>query len=270
VPTGAPTSTSIPDPCPYRNVNSIHPGVDYFNQDISGVIIPSRVIALCDGVIVPGRNLESGGSANPSTGAGLSLRCFANDPVDPDGDGLQNLSNIVVVYNHLVLDQGISSSQVGQPYQVVQAGSPLATTSGYNFRGRFVSPHLDLQIYLAYNYRSGQGIGSVQLNPRLMFVFPQSRQENDAGYALNYGSWSLKGRQEANGTGRIHFWTNPHTSVFIEDIVGYIESTILPPGYRYIGPNCVNITVGLDFPTTCIVDDDDLLDTDVPIPQSEG
>jgi hypothetical protein len=260
-PSGAPTPVPT-DRCPYRGVNSIHPGVDYFNGvDRLSPPVPSVVVALCDGIIVPGRS-SSGGSARPTTGDGLSLRCFANDPADPDGNNLQNLSNIVVVYNHLTLDQGISRGALATAYPIVTAGDEIATTTGYDSPNGYVQPHLDLQVYVAYGYQSGEW--AIQLNPRLMFTYPPAGTEAVQPFAPNYDQWSLQGRRETSGTGSIHFWTNTDNPIFIRDMTQYLEAVLLPGGTHYIGPNCTNVTIGSSYPADCTLDRNDLNVTPTP------
>jgi len=262
-PTGTTGSNITPDPCPYRQVNSIHPGIDYYTGENSFDPISSPVIALCDGIIVPGAS-SSGGSAQPTTGSGLSLRCFANDPRDPDGDGQQNVSNIVVVYNHLTLDQGIVPAVPGGPYQVVRAGALLASTTGYTFGGQFVQEHLDLQVYIAYGYQTGT---RVQLNPRLMFSYPQARPEAVRPFAPGFDQWSLQGRHEQNGLGRLHYWTNTDNAIFIEDMASYLESVLFSSGTRYIGPNCIDVSADNSiYPITCTLDRNDIAISAPPTP----
>jgi hypothetical protein len=246
---GEPTPTPTPDPCPYRQVNSIHPGVDYHTIPENSI-----VVALCDGIIVPGRREPRQGYSNDpyggsAAGWGLTLRCFADDPNDPDGDGLRNLSNIIVVYNHLRIDQTVTNDTYppDNAYQIVYTGQPLATTdeSGTPFS------HLDLQIYIADGHRSQNAI---QLNPRFMNpaalrvdITGASRTESEqASYPAPYNNWSLQGRLEGAGRGIIHFWTQPSAEPFLFDVVGYLESRY-PTGTRYIGPNCDNLPSGVDL-----------------------
>jgi len=235
-----------PDRCPYRQVNSIHPGVDYHTFPETSV-----VVALCDGIIVPGRrepvgpNAPYGGSA---AGWGLTLRCFADDPIDPDGDGWRNLSNIIVVYNHLRIDQTVTNDAFppDNAYQIVYAGQPLATTdaSGTPYI------HLDLQLYIADGHRSQNAF---QLNPRFMNpaglridVNGNMRAEREqAPYPFSYDRWSLQGRLEGAGRGSIHFWTQPNAEPFLYDLVTYLE-TRYPAGTRYIGPNFDNLPANVD------------------------
>jgi hypothetical protein len=112
-----PTTFGIADQ-QYEGTHGVHTGVDYFGD--------VNVVALCDGVIIAGRNATNGGSTN--VGRGLSLRCFANDPPDPDGNGIRNLSNLVVSYNHLAANLSYTPGQ----YQIVIAGTPLGETTHYN------------------------------------------------------------------------------------------------------------------------------------------
>jgi hypothetical protein len=92
----------------YGNSYQIHNGIDYA---AIGVSWDDRVIvSICDGVVIPGNyyvsGVNTGGSAKP--GRGVSVRCFMDrldsGRADTDGDGLPNLSNIIVTYNHLLGD----------------------------------------------------------------------------------------------------------------------------------------------------------------------
>jgi len=247
--TPGPTQTPRPDPCQYQNVNRIHPGVDYFSQSDpdSRIAIPSNVVALCDGIIIPGRTARTeiggGGSAAARAGFGLSLRCLADDPYDPDYDGDRNVSNIVVVYNHLtnVIGFNPASPEVPYPYQIVREGDIIGTTTGYQVSSNiYVPPHLDLQIYLAYDYETPNEVGAIQLNPRLMFAFPMARNEDEqAPYPPEFpnGVWTLQGRKE--GFGSISYWQYSQNDAFIDDIVVELETTLFPPTSPYVYPNCV-------------------------------
>jgi hypothetical protein len=229
-PDATPLPTLIPDSCQYRNTNGIHPGVDYYT-------IPNEtnVVAVCNGIIVPGRT-STGGSASPGTGLGLTLRCFANDPNDTDYNGVPNMSNIVVVYNHIELEN-VQIALPGGPYQIVNEGSTIGTTVGYTTRtGAFIAAHLDLQVYIANGYQAGDG--AIQLNPRLMFGVPRPVTENERPYPDGYSTWSLQGRVEGFNT---IFWQNPTSEPpFIAN-----ASTFLSNFYSfdsiYIGPNCYPI-----------------------------
>ncbi|MDX2140635.1 MAG: hypothetical protein SF123_21310 [Chloroflexota bacterium] len=241
------TPTPVPDLCPYRNVNSVHPGVDYHTLPESSI-----VVALCDGIIVPGRR-EPGGNSNApyggsAAGWGLTLRCFADDPNDPDGNGVRNLSNVIVVYNHLRIDQTVSNDNFppDNAYQIVYAGQPLATTaaSGTPFI------HLDLQLYIADGHRSQNAI---QLNPRFMNPLasrvdvggtPRSEFEQ-APYPEPYNNWFLQGRLEGAGRGTINFWATPNAEPFLYDVTGYLVN-LYPDGTQYNGPNCDNLLAAVD------------------------
>jgi uncharacterized protein YraI len=247
---GPDTPTPTPDPCPYRGVNNIHPGLDYhtFPPEIGSI-----VVALCDGVIVPGRR-EPSGQSNPyggsAAGWGLTLRCFADDPNDTDNDGLRNLSNIIVVYNHLRIDQEVGNEQHPSDgaYQIVYAGQALATTAASGTD----DIHLDLQLYIADGHRSQN---AVQLNPRFMNpvylrvdIAGTPRPENEQQpYPAPYNNWSLQGRLEGSGRGRAYnFWTQPLAEPFLYDVTGHLNSRY-PLGTRYIGPNCANLPSTVDI-----------------------
>jgi hypothetical protein len=263
-PTPLPGNTPEPsiDLCQYRFTNRIHPGVDYFTDPYE-----SRVVALCDGIIVPGRT-AGGGTAADNAGEGLSLRCFANDPPDPDGDGNPNLSNVIVVYNHLVLGQDIQPAATNGLYQIVSANQVLGSTAGYTTRtGVDVLPHLDLQVYIAYGYRSNEG--AVQLNPRLMFSDPRPLPEDERyAYPNGYDTWWLQGKVE--DASNVSFWTNDEDAVFLRNVVTYLEYLdTLPdvPIFPYRYPNCELSSDMLH----CATDQDDLdlvLPTPTDAPQS--
>jgi hypothetical protein len=218
--------------------------VDYHTDPLNSI-----VIALCDGIIVPGRreprgpNSPYGGSA---AGWGLTLRCFADDPND---DGLRNLSNIIVVYNHLRIDQTVTNDAFppDNAYQIVYAGQPLATTdaSGTSYI------HLDLQLYVVDAHRSQNAL---QLNSRFMNNAPSRvdiagmpRVENEqADYPALYDIWTLQGRLEGEGRGTIHFWTQWTAEPFLYNVVDYMLDRY-PTGTRYIGPNCANLPSDIDI-----------------------
>jgi hypothetical protein len=240
------TPTPTPDPCPYRNVNSIHPGVDYHTLPVNSI-----VVAVCDGIIVPGRREPSGPNSpygGSAAGWGLTLRCFADDPNDPDGNGVRNLSNIIVVYNHLRVDQTVSNDNFppNNAYQIVYAGQALATTddSGTPFT------HLDLQLYIADGHRSQNAI---QLNPRFMNpaflrvdIAGTPRPESEQSpYPGTYDIWSLQGRLEGAGRGAISFWATPNAEPFLYEVTNYLEN-LYPTGTRYSGPNCDNLSAAIE------------------------
>jgi murein DD-endopeptidase MepM/ murein hydrolase activator NlpD len=273
-PTAGPTPTRVPDACQYRNTNGIHTGMDWYTQsdELIGEIIPSDVIALCDGIIVPGRT-SRGGSAGDNAGDGLSLRCFADDPNETDNDGLRNISNIVVVYNHLTLAAGIDVAQSGGPYQIVRAGDVIATTAGYTMRsGNVVRPHLHLELFLAYGYQASSY--GIQLNPRLMFESPMSRPEREQQpYPSIYpeGVWTLQGiRKGISET--ITYLSDSDNPIFIEDAAGYIEANLLPANSPYVYPNCTNLPASSnDYGqnrsiTHCTLDRNDINVTPTPTP----
>jgi hypothetical protein len=101
-------------PPPYEGTHQVHTGID-FTAISSGLSIQS----VCDGVVIGGR------TTGPYTGYGLTVHCFAQE--DTDGDGIRNLSNIVVSYNHLSPERvyGINSKAI------VYKGEYLGETKSY-------------------------------------------------------------------------------------------------------------------------------------------
>src|SRR5690606_10530125 len=92
---------------------------------------PLLVRAVCDGVILSGRiPRNNGGSTQANTGLGFVLRCFQDDPllIDPDEDGHRNLSNIIVVYNHVYY---LADGSFPAPGDIVREGEILAQTTHY-------------------------------------------------------------------------------------------------------------------------------------------
>jgi hypothetical protein len=245
---GGPAPT--PDGCQYRFTHGIHPGLDYFTEP--RVV---EVLALCDGVIIQGAS-AGGGSALPNAGAGLSLRCFANDPNDTDGDGDRNLSNIVVVYNHLNLNRGVDRHS----YQIVQNGQVIGETTGYTTTsGINVQAHLDLQIYVGRDF----GLPTaVLINPLLMYESGLEARHTAMPYPSGYDRWSLHGYLRGNNA---HFWTNPQNGEFISNITDYL-AVVYPSGSQYGGPNCTNVPAHqTTYPATCVISGDDAI-TQTPTP----
>lgn len=238
-PTPTPPAGATPDPakdgCQYRGTHRIHPGIDFFNEEN-----PSSVVAVCDGVIIHGIPGNNGGSAQPNAGAGLSLRCFANDPRDTDNDGQRNMSNIIVVYNHLTNLQVQPNS-----YRLVRRGDILADTTDYTTTaGIYVPAHLDLQIFMAKDFRYGEGL---LLNPLMMFdqKFGTATPAPDVNFSFSaypegYTIWSLQGNlSQRASSGNVDFWKNQESPVFIEDINTYLATPY--PDLRYSGPNCIGL-----------------------------
>jgi hypothetical protein len=173
----------------YDNTFGIHSGIDYGTGDNQW---SNRVVvSLCDGVVIGGRPTSNGGSANP--GRGVSVRCFIapldSGRADSDGDGNPNLSNIVVVYNHLLDPLEISCTyltecQTGQTEypvailgDIVYVGTPLGQTrivSGFD--------HLHLEVYFARGYQRPGGAGIFNLNPLLMYTEQVANLHNFYNY----------------------------------------------------------------------------------------
>ncbi len=153
---------------PYGATLGLHPGLDFFNSSSNRI---ANVYNLCDGIIVSGRRREgSGGSAEP--GFGLSVLCFAPTGTDPDGDGLLNLSNVVVTYNHLATRLYNPPGDNDTTLQVLLAGTHIGTIDA---RLPVDRHHLHLEVFIngqkeqspLHSFRDG--IGSIRINPILMF-----------------------------------------------------------------------------------------------------
>ncbi|MFN8376802.1 MAG: hypothetical protein U0694_28505 [Anaerolineae bacterium] len=155
------------------------------------------VAAVCDGLILRGRvSGNGGGSTQPNNGLGITLRCFA-DPVDPDADGFRNLSNIVVVYNHLDDD-----NYAVAPGDVVALNQPLGQTAPFKYcqssddqtddctitnngftcvdtagidECSFTYDHLHFEIFIARGFRSN---AAIRINPIYMFQSSVALQHN--------------------------------------------------------------------------------------------
>jgi hypothetical protein len=241
-----PTPIPVFDNCQYRSTNSIHPGLDFYTTPRE-----SNVVSVCDGIMVSGRT-PGGGSVSLNAGQGFSLRCFANDPMDTDGDGLRNLSNIVVVYNHILRTTNFAQrpNDYG-PYPIVQKGDILGASIAYGANGSVVA-HLDLQVYIA---RGMVKNGAIQLNPRLIFALPLPYVYNEnpeLPYPSDYNQWSLLGRVENN---EIFFWSNPTTEPpFLYSLNTYLQQ-FYSENTLFDGPDCINISVTDDLSSVaqCLV-----------------
>ncbi len=178
----------------YSGTHGIHTGLDYGWSLSQGSSRARPIYALCDGVVRNGRT--GGGGGTTASGLGITLRCFADDPPDPDGDGKPNLSNLILSYNHVAT----KSVSVGA---CVSTGTVLGTA------GTGTDPHLHLEMFL---YEGFTGNDALRLNPLLMFdkatvaahmfgrYFPdeESQRQKDAAaaYGLRVGditAWSLLG-----------------------------------------------------------------------------
>ncbi len=182
----------------YGGTHGIHTGLDYGWSLSQGSSRARPIYALCDGVVRSGRT--GGGGGTTASGLGITLRCFADDPPDPDGDGKPNLSNLILSYNHVAT----KSVSVGA---CVSTGTVLGTA------GTGKDPHLHLEMFLD-DKGTFSGQSALRLNPLLMFrkamvdthsskfgpYFPDlsiEEQEKDAKiYGLDAGDihqWSLLG-----------------------------------------------------------------------------
>jgi hypothetical protein len=180
----------------YSLTFGIHSGIDYGGKTWDDRVI----VSLCDGVIIPGNGFldngtPSGGSAQP--GRGVSIRCFmdtlAENRADTDGDGLPNLSNIVVTYNHLlwgtvgqppphkiscdlisnftICEEDYDLPKIGD---VVVAGEPIGQTGG---GGAEYFDHLHLSVFFAKGFaRANLNENAFYLNPMLMYTENISKQ----------------------------------------------------------------------------------------------
>jgi hypothetical protein len=199
----------------YDGTFQIHPGLDYGNgrQEWQQRVI----VSICDGVIIQGRGQASngrdnGGSAQP--GRGVSVRCFMDSPssgrADTDGDGVPNLSNIIVVYSHLLwtaedpfsirprgpyliscqfLEVGCTGnytlpmfrypgSQDVVPADAIRTGDVVRAGDVLGQTGADEVDHLHLEIWLAQGYLKSVQAGvqqpdhALSINPLLMFASP--------------------------------------------------------------------------------------------------
>lgn len=259
-PTPTPVSaTPVPSDgtgCQYRGTSNIHTGIDY--NTVPDII---TVKALCDGVIVPAHNADNGGSARPTAGDGLALRCFANDPHDTDHDGFQNLSNIIVIYDHLDLNLGIAKNS----YMVVQEEEELGTTTWYGSIKEY-PPHLHIELVIAKNFREKDA--RIVLNPLLMYSTSlYNKHERLAAYPEDT-PWTLQGMRWTAPD----YWDNEDDpKQYFKDISSYLSSTYSMDLYK--GPNCLNIPAGLsktqldeDLYSSCDIHNDDAGGNAAPTP----
>lgn len=184
----------------YDALHGIHFGLDYGGRGWDHEL----VVSVCDGVVVPAYDgvLFGGTVADPEYG--VSIRCFAEDPPDPDRDQARNLSNIVVVYNH------ISLSSLGdlEANDVIYEGQSFAQTAS-----SATNPydHLDFNVFIADSYNLSAGIFS--LNPFLMFDFGTVRQHETTHYIEPYYPYTTSGevllQEESHGIspGELDMWT---------------------------------------------------------------
>ncbi len=182
----------------YGGTHGIHTGLDYGWSLSQGSSRARPIYALCDGVVRSGRT--GGGGGTTASGLGITLRCFADDPPDPDGDGKPNLSNLILSYNHVAT----KSVSVGA---CVSTGTVLGTA------GTGTDPHLHLEMFLD-DKGTFSGQSALRLNPLLMFrkavadtqsnlfgaYFPDPKRQNQLNKAAEYGfsagdihQWSLLG-----------------------------------------------------------------------------
>jgi hypothetical protein len=158
----------------YDDTFGVHTGVDYGgtggcdsnanSETLGGNYCNEPVIAICDGVVVDGRiprGFEGEGGGTAFGGWGVSLRCFAEDR---EGDGTPNLSNIVVVYNHLLFQPDVALDEI------VNIGDRLGVTGGDE-----LYDHLHLEMFLARAYLMDPSDPNngfteyVRINPFMMY-----------------------------------------------------------------------------------------------------
>jgi hypothetical protein len=164
----------------YRFTHGVHPGIDYGGLQGSCDESPlggeyfcrEPVVAMCNGIIVDGRiSRGAGGSGAGGTaylGWGVSQRCFVDDR---EGDGTPNLSNVIIVYNHLLIEPMVNLGDI------VTIGQRLGITGGDS-----QYDHLHLEIYLARGFLSS-GL-YININPLLMYTTDliSSHTSNQTGH----------------------------------------------------------------------------------------
>ncbi|MCA0458826.1 MAG: M23 family metallopeptidase [Chloroflexi bacterium] len=253
----------------YSGTSGIHTGMDYSANILTWN--HKSVVALCNGVVVAGRNAD-GGSTAPGQGLGVSLRCFADEPRDPDSDSWRNMSNIVLTYNHL-------SSRSVSVGQVIFANQILGQTGAVN-----VTPdHLHLEAFIndAGGGTGWRGNNGIRINPLLLYrkdisdfqvyrtlkpyypiLFSWNGQFDPNVYDILAGEldrWSNEGDIIGNGnifwqaqlTGVLNWgveWpsgllANPQQS---PNYIGLVDYLFQNAGYSrngsaYIGPNCTTV-----------------------------
>jgi hypothetical protein len=281
--TSTPTASPTPDPiitptswpCPYVYTNAIHTGYDFYSQSVTEgtIAVPENsyatlVIAICDGLIVPGAT-DSGGSASRQTGAGVSLWCFANDPNDLDNDGLRNLSNIVITYNHLSLlppNMQVTlrtQTDIQQNARIVAAGEVLGNTSTLLYRGD--AAHLHLEMFLSFGYWNNNGL-RVRVNPRLMFSSFTERAFSDVNFASGYDAWSLQAILSSYSGS---FWETPEHPAFVRDLNSYLLTHVpsYPQPWSTISPDCAGLPA--DAPILQLPADNRACDVDIRVLRGE-
>lgn len=129
------------EPPPYKGTHQIHSGIDFTAS-------PNQtIISVCSGVVV------GGSTTGQYTGYGISVRCFADDLSDIDRDGIPNLSNIVVSYNHLRDDiQVFIPNQYDNSLQVVSKGQILGYTASFYYSNGGILSDIDSEGN-TYNYK---------------------------------------------------------------------------------------------------------------------
>lgn len=140
----------------YYGTFQVHPGLDY-GLGSTDNWTKRVVISLCDGVVIQGRGAANNGAPNggsASPGRGVSVRCFMDSlnsgRADTDGDGLPNLSNIVIVYNHLLWNPADPQNLIQErgPYKIDCAyivPNPGCTGINYELpRFRYPDPGIDV------------------------------------------------------------------------------------------------------------------------------
>jgi len=175
----------------YEQTFGIHPGLDYGQ---SGVWEREALLSLCDGVVVEGRNGAYRGTLQ--VGFGISVRCFMGQlsdviaDTDLPRDGMPNLSNVIVVFDHI--DPTRTSVDIGEvvrtgdvvgftsiDYCPSNSSDPNCTAGSPNPNGNQYD-HLHLEIWLADGYiRDSEPANDVSINPILLY------DNNVAQYHLN-------------------------------------------------------------------------------------
>lgn len=205
----------------YENTSGIHTGLD-FGKEL--VWVNETVLSICDGLVVPSRNGGAFGGTI-ARGTGVSVRCFLaplsylnssdqaqRQKIDPDNNGNPNLSDIVVIYNHLEGPQATGTVLV-EMYQIVYAGDALGKT-GTTPTNSY--DHLHLEVFLMRGYYRDNNMGDpgIMVNP--LFIFGNQ----EAGVFENWIDANYNYHPIEYGTGGIPFPTdNPnHLGIAISQL----------------------------------------------------
>lgn len=143
---------------------------------------------------------------------------------------------MIVVYNHLH-PEGLPD--VGT---MVSAGDLLGFTRNYLVESipeptprPCIAAHLDLQTFLATNYRGSDRSLQRQFNPLLLYSRHRADEHwlgnSSMQYPNGWNAFSLQGNT-LDWIG-VSYWTTPDAAAFITDIAQFLA------GMSYEPPNCV-------------------------------